>query len=122
MDNEVLGDEIGQTRAVLAETVEADRLRAMVDQPLRRLGRAVGRAQVVVGEVAPHPLGPVGAHQHNIAAPQIAGALGHRLGGDRLARPELAQVEHQRLATEAIERHVGGGLAVFQHMQREVDM
>src|SRR5213596_1610306 len=60
---EVFGGEVGETRAVLLEEVEADGLRPPGDEPLRRLGRAPGRLGEVVGPPPVHPVGPVGAEQ-----------------------------------------------------------
>src|SRR5213082_1328465 len=74
MHREVFGGEVGETRAVLLEEVEADGLRPPGDEPLRRLGRAPGRLGEVVGPPPVHPVGPVGAEQHYVAPPHVVGA------------------------------------------------
>src|SRR6185503_4874745 len=106
----------------LAEAVEADDLGALLDEPARRLRFAVGRAHVVVGEAAPGLLGPVGAAQRDVALLDRRRVLLEQRDRDRLILAEEREVDDDRLAARAVERHVRRRLAVLGAVAPEVDV
>src|SRR2546427_6708548 len=71
---EVLGGEVGQTRAVLLEEVEADGLRPPGDEPLRRLRREPGGLAEEAGHPAVHPSGPAGTEEDDVGPAHVVGA------------------------------------------------
>ena len=113
---------VGLARAALAEAVEADDLGALLHQPARGLGLAVGRAHVVLGEAAPRLLGPVGPAQRDVTGADLRRVPLEQVDGDRLVLAEEGEVDHDRRAARALERHVAGGLAVGRAVAPEVDV
>ena len=112
----------GSRARPLAEAVEADDLGALVDEPAGRLGLAVGRAHVVVGEAAPRLLGPVGPAQRDVTVRDRRRVLLEQRDRDRLVLAEEREVDDDRLPARAVERDVGGGLAVLRAVAPEVDV
>src|SRR5438445_3370944 len=120
---EVLGREVGQTRAVLLEEVEADGLRSPGDEPLRRLRREPGRLDEVVGPPAVHPVGPVGAKQDDVAPPHVVGAAAPEIvDRDPVVRADEGEVDDDRLAHHLVEGDLRRGDPILEDVQGRVDV
>ena len=71
---EILGAEIWEPCAVFLKEIETDRLGVFGHEPLGRLRRKERRLGEVVGPLAVHLIGPVGAEKDDVALLHLVGS------------------------------------------------